>query len=234
VNAQERLQRFAAAPRPVVLPSLLGCDFARMADELAALAAAGAHAAHLDVMDGHFVPNLTYGPPVIRGWRPASDLFFDAHLMIAEPGRYLDAFLEAGCDQVTIHVEVAPDPSALLRAIRAAGAHAGLSLNPPTPVGAIEPYLDLVDQVLVMSVMPGFGGQSFDASAREKVRRLRALRPGLPIAVDGGIKPSNAAEVVADGATHLVVGSAIFGGDRGVYRAAIEAVRSAAAGGSSP
>lgn len=212
-----------------MLPSLLGCDFARMADAVATLEAAGAEAAHLDVMDGHFVPNLTYGPPVIASWRRATRLYFDAHLMIAEPRRYLDAFLEAGCDQITIHIEAAPDPRDLLRAIRAAGAAAGLSLNPPTPLEAVTPFLDDLDQVLVMSVMPGFGGQTFDPVARSKIRALRKLRPDLAIAVDGGIKPGNARDVVQDGATRLVVGSAIFGDPDGPA-AAIAGMRAAAIG----
>ncbi len=228
---QARHRAYAAAPAPVILPSLLGCDFAHMADELAALAQSGAHVAHLDVMDGHFVPNLTYGPPVIKGWRSASNLFFDAHLMIADPTRYYQNFIDAGCDQLTIHIEAVPNPAELLHAIRAAGIAAALSLNPPTPLEAITPYLDLVDQVLVMSVMPGFGGQSFDPVARPKIRTLRALKPDLAIAVDGGIKAANAGDIVADGATHLIVGSAIFGAPGG-YRDALDAIRAAGLSGS--
>jgi ribulose-phosphate 3-epimerase len=198
-----------------------------MADVLRTLENADVVAVHLDVMDGHFVPNLTYGPPLIAAWRPYSNLVFDAHLMIAEPRRYLDAFLEAGCDQITIHIEAVGQPQDLIHALRAAGARVGIALNPPTPLEAITPHLDAIDQVLIMSVMPGFGGQSFDPTVRPKIRALRALRPQIEIAVDGGIKPSNAAQVVQDGATHLVVGSAIFGDPQGPA-AAISQIRQAA------
>ena len=205
-----RLATLGAAPRPVVTPSLLNCDFAHMAAELDAVQQAGAVAVHLDVMDGHFVPNLSYGAPVIADWRKATDLPFDAHLMISEPARYLDDFVRAGCDVVIFHIEVVPDPVPLARRIRAAGCEAAVSLNPPTPLSAIEPYLDELDAVLVMSVMPGFGGQAFQASVLDKVRALRALRPGLRISIDGGIGPATAADAVAAGATQLVAGSAVF------------------------
>jgi ribulose-phosphate 3-epimerase len=220
-----RLAAFRAAAAPVVTPSLLGCDFARVADELATLERAGAHGVHLDVMDGHFVSNLTYGPPPIESWRKVTDLFFDAHLMIDDPARYLDEFLAAGCDAVAVHIEVLPDPRPVLRRIRDAGASATLTLNPPTPLAAIEPFLDDADAVLVMSVIPGRGGQAFRREALDRVRALRAARPNLPISVDGGIKASNAAEVVAAGATQLVVGSAIFrpGADRVAALAELEA-----------
>src|SRR4051812_17928824 len=158
----------ATTPGPLVTPSILDCDFARIADELDALKRAGAVAVHLDVMDGHFVPNLSYGPPVIRDWRPRTDLTFDTHLMISEPGRYLDAFVAAGCDVIIFHIEVEPDPAPLARRIRALGCQAAVSLTPPTPVDAVEPFLDDLDAVLVMSVMPGFGGQPFDPSALDK------------------------------------------------------------------
>jgi ribulose-phosphate 3-epimerase len=197
-------------PDPAVLPSLLACDFSRMDAELAALAAAGVRIVHLDVMDGHFVPNLTYGAPVIASWRKSSDALFDAHLMLADPARYLEDFLRAGCDQVTVHIEVLPDPTPVLRAIRAAGAKAGLALNPPTPVEDVLPFLDEVDSVLVMSVMPGFGGQAFDPVALPKLARLRREAPGLTLAVDGGINAETAPRVVAAGAGHLVAGSSVF------------------------
>src|SRR4051812_278806 len=165
-----RLGRLDAAPRPFVTPSLLDCDFARMTEELEALREAGAVAVHLDVMDGHFVPNLSYGPPVIADWRKRTDFPFDAHLMISEPARYLDDFVRAGVDVVIVHIEVVPEPVSLLRRIRASGCQASLALNPPTPVSAIEPFLDELDAVLVMSVMPGFGGQAFEEAVLEKVR----------------------------------------------------------------
>lgn len=215
-----RLEAFRAAARPVVTPSLLNCDFARMADELAALERAGAAAVHLDVMDGHFVPNLSYGAPVIADWRRVTNLPFDAHLMMTDPARYLDDFVRAGCDVLIFHIEVVPDPVPLARRIRAAGCEAAVSLNPPTPLSAVEPYLDELDAVLVMSVMPGFGGQAFEPEVLEKVRALRALRPSLRTSIDGGIKPETAALAVAAGATQLVAGSAVFRSD-GNYAAAL-------------
>jgi ribulose-phosphate 3-epimerase len=205
-----RLLRWNQAPRPVVTPSLLACDFARMADELAALEAAGAVAVHLDVMDGQFVPNLSYGAPVIASWRARTELAFDAHLMMADPGRYLDDFLAAGCDRIVVHIEAVPEPSALLGRVRAAGCQAALSLNPTTGIDAILPFADQLDAVLVMSVMPGFGGQPFDATVLPKVRALRQRYPALEIAIDGGINPQTAGEAAAAGVTQLVAGSAVF------------------------
>ena len=216
----DRLAAWDAAPRPFVTPSLLNCDFAHVADELDRLKAAGAVGVHLDVMDGHFVPNLSYGAPVAADWRKVTDFPFDTHLMIADPGRYLDDFVKAGCDVIIVHIEVLPDPVPLLRRIRDAGCRASLCLNPPTPLSAITPYLDEVDDVLVMSVMPGFGGQKFDPSVLDKVRALRASHPRLPISIDGGINPTTAADAVAAGATQLVAGSAVFRKD-GNYAAAL-------------
>ena len=206
----ERLDLLDAAPRPIVTPSILDCDFSRIGEEIAALERAGVRAVHLDVMDGHFVPNLSYGAPVIADWRKVTDLPFDAHLMISDPARYLDAFIKAGCDVITFHIEAVPEPTELIRSIRRAGCRAALALNPPTSLETITPYLAEVDKVLVMSVMPGFGGQSFDPVAIDKVRTLRATRRGLYMAIDGGIKPTNAAAVVAAGVTQLVVGSFIW------------------------
>ena len=205
-----RLAALDAAPRPFVTPSLLSCDFARVGEVLAELAADGVAGVHLDVMDGHFVPNLTFGAPLIAHWRAVTDLPFDVHLMMDDPGRYLDDFAAAGSDILIVHIEVLPDPTAVLRRIRALGCRASLSLNPPTPLAAIEPFLGEVDDVLVMSVMPGFGGQKFDATAVSKVRALRRLRPDLSISIDGGINRETAAEVVAAGANQLVAGSAVF------------------------
>jgi ribulose-phosphate 3-epimerase len=220
VERKERLRVWDAAERPIVTPSLLNCDFSRMTEELDHLRAAGAVAVHLDVMDGHFVPNLSYGPPVIDDWRPRTEFPFDTHLMIADPARYLDDFIRAGCDLIIIHIEAVPDPVPVLRRIREAGCRGSLALNPPTPLTKIEPYLEEVDGILVMSVMPGFGGQAFEASVLEKVRALRALRPDLPISIDGGIKPGTAAEAVAAGVTQLVAGSSVFRSD-GNYAAAL-------------
>lgn len=215
-----RLDLLDAAPRPFVTPSLLDCDFSRIREELATLEKAGVHAVHLDVMDGHFVPNLSYGAMMIADWRPLTDMPFDAHLMMSDPGKYLDDFIKAGCDEIVFHIEAVPDPIELLRAIRRSGCRAGLTLNPPTPVESVLPYLAEVDKILVMSVMPGFGGQSFEPKVLDKVRILRQARPNMDISIDGGIKPKNAAEVVAAGVTQLVVGSFIWRED-GNYAASL-------------
>jgi len=232
-----RLHAWDAAHRPFVTPSMLNSDFAKVGEDLDALKAAGSVAVHLDVMDGHFVPNLTYGAPVIADWRKRTDFPFDTHLMISDPGRYLDAFVEAGCDVIIVQIEAVPDPTDLIRRIKAAGCRASLALNPPTPLAAIEPYLDGVDAVLVMSVMPGFGGQKFDASALDKVRALRAERPGLWISIDGGIKPETAEQAVAAGVSQMVVGSGVFRPD-GNYAAALaelaEGIRRGSERGSAP
>jgi ribulose-phosphate 3-epimerase len=201
-----------------------------MAEELDAVKRAGALAVHLDVMDGHFVPNLSYGPPVIKDWRPRTDLPFDTHLMISDPARYLDDFIQAGCDVLIFHIEAVPEPVPLLRRIRASGCQAALSLNPPTPLSAIEPFLDELDAVLVMSVMPGFGGQKFEATVLDKVRALRSARPDLRISIDGGINPTTAGAAVAAGATQLVAGSAVFRNDGNYALALTELVQGARRG----
>jgi ribulose-phosphate 3-epimerase len=227
VERTERLKVFDAAARPVVTPSLLACDFSRMADELSALERAGTVAVHLDVMDGRFVPNLSYGAPVIACWRRRTSFPFDAHLMIAEPAKYVDDFVKAGCDQIIVHIEVLPDPIDVLRSIRARGCRAALALNPPTPIKAIEPFLDEVDSVLVMSVMPGFGGQRFEPEVLTKVSALRSMKQTLAIGIDGGINPATAPGAVAAGVTQLVAGSAIFRSD-GNYAAALAELAEAA------
>ena len=198
-----------------------------MADELDALKRAGAVAVHLDVMDGHFVPNLSYGAPVIADWRPRTDFPFDTHLMISDPARYLDDFVRAGCDVIIFHIEAVPEPLPLLRRVRESGCEAALALNPPTPLAAIEPFLDEVDAVLVMSVMPGFGGQEFEAAVLDKVRALRAARPALRISIDGGINPSTVGAAVEAGVAQLVAGSAVFRTD-GNYAAALAELAQAA------
>jgi ribulose-phosphate 3-epimerase len=194
-------------------------------------------AVHLDVMDGHFVPNLSYGAPVIADWRKRTDFPFDAHLMIADPARYLDDFVKAGCDVIIFHIEVVPDPAALALRIKGLGCQAALALNPPTPVTAVMPFLGALDAVLVMSVMPGFGGQAFESSALEKVRALRAARSDLRISIDGGIKPDTAALAAQAGVSQLVAGSAVFRKD-GNYAAALaelaQGARRGSTGGGGP
>ena len=212
VQSRERTLKTILQPRPQILPSLLQCDFGRLADEIAEAETCGVQAVHWDVMDGHFVENLTYGPPVIEDLRPKSGLIFDAHLMIAKPEKYLDAFLAAGCDIITIHLEAVPDPANILKKIRQAGALAGLAINPPTAVESLEPWLPQTDVVNVMSVMPGFGGQDFDRSALDKIRWLRSSAgPNVAIEVDGGVNATTIADVTEAGATLLVVGSAFYG-----------------------
>jgi ribulose-phosphate 3-epimerase len=199
-------------PRPRICPSLLNCDFAILADEVREAARCGAASVHWDVMDGHFVPNLSYGPPVIRSLRPRSDLVFETHLMMSDPGKYLDDFLDAGCDTLTIHLEAVPEPAKLLTRIREGGALAGLAINPPTPVEALEPWLDNTDLILMMSVMPGFGGQQFDPRALPKLTWAREhARPGTLVQVDGGVNAGTIADAVTAGAGLLVVGSAFYG-----------------------
>lgn len=210
VDRAERLQRWDALEAPLLTPSLLDCDFARVGEVLRELEGAGVGAVHLDVMDGHFVPNLTYGAPVIADWRGATDLPFDAHLMMSEPARYLDDFIRAGCDLILFHIEAVPEPSDLIRRIQGEGCRAGLVLNPPTPLESVEPYLDRVDSLLVMSVMPGFGGQSFDPSSLEKVRRARKLHPNLWISIDGGLNVGTIGAAVSAGVSQWVAGSAVF------------------------
>ena len=196
---------------PVVAPSLLACDFANLEREIRAVEEAGAKVLHLDIMDGHFVPNLSFGLPVVRAIRRVSTVTLDVHLMISQPGRYLERFREAGADFLTIHIEEEPHPQPLLEQIRSLGAAAGLSLNPPTPVSAIEPYLEWCDQVLVMSVMPGFGGQAFDPVALEKLARLREVAPSrLLLSVDGGVGDETMGPCVQAGAQMLVTGTAFF------------------------
>ena len=210
MSAEDVISELRAAV-PLVGPSMLACDFAHVADEVRRMEDAGARVLHLDVMDGHFVPNLSFGIPVVEAIRRVTRLPLDVHLMISEPARYVEAFRRAGADLMTIHIEAVPEPRAVLRQIRQFGAAAGISLNPPTPVAAVEEFLDECDLVLVMSVMPGFGGQRFNPVALEKLRRLRALGGERRLlAVDGGIQTENIGLCAEAGADLLVAGTALF------------------------
>jgi len=213
-----------------ILPSILSADFADLGADVAACIQAGGDMVHVDIMDGHFVPNISFGPMVVQAIRKSTDALFDTHLMIAPADPYLEAFAKAGSDIITVHAEAGPHLHRSLQAIRALGKKAGVSLNPGTSETAIEHVMDMVDLILVMSVNPGFGGQSFIPGALEKISRVRAMIAGRPIAleVDGGVTPANAGEVAAAGADWLVAGSAAFKGGRGQYAANIRALREAA------
>ncbi|NNJ48692.1 MAG: ribulose-phosphate 3-epimerase [Acidimicrobiia bacterium] len=197
-----------------IYPSLLAADFAHLADDVARVEPV-VDGLHVDVMDGHFVPNISFGLSVIEDLRPTTGLFFDTHLMMSNPGFFFPHFKAAGCDMVTVHIEVAPNPTALAEKARAEGLKFGLTLNPPTPFEAVEPYLELVDNLLIMSVYPGFGGQSFVPEVLEKVERAREIidSRGLPadIQIDGGITPETGRLARAAGAEIFVAGTAIFG-----------------------
>jgi len=213
-----------------IAPSILSADFGRLAEEVKAVEAAGADWIHVDVMDGRFVPNITIGPLVVEAVRKATALPIDAHLMIVEPERYVEAFARAGADLIAVHAEASPHLHRTLQAIRAAGARPAVALNPATDLSAVEWVLGDCDMVLLMSVNPGFGGQKFIPAVTEKVRRLRAMADArgqaLEIEVDGGVKGDTIGAVAAAGANVLVAGTAVFGA--GDYRAAISGLRAGA------
>jgi ribulose-phosphate 3-epimerase len=216
-----------------IAPSILSCDFSRLAEEIGAVEEGGADWIHVDVMDGHFVPNITIGPLVVEAARSVTELPLDVHLMIEEPARYVDAFAEAGADILTVHQEACRHLHRTIERIHDLGMRAGVVVNPATPLDTVREVLADVDLLLIMSVDPGFGGQSYIPSSTDKVRRARAILDaidsGAELEVDGGVEPANAAEVAAAGATVLVAGSSVYGHEGGAT-AGVRALREAASG----
>jgi ribulose-phosphate 3-epimerase len=219
-------RNFPKAGTIEIVPSILSADFARLADEIAQVESAGVNMLHLDVMDGHYVPNITIGPPVVEKLRKYSSLFFDVHLMLTEPDRYYELFVRAGADNITFHAETVPKPEKIIDSLHDLGVSAGLSLKPQTPVETIEKIAPLCDIIMVMTVEPGFGGQELIEQAAKKCVRVRQIvGDGIRVEVDGGVDADNAARLVSYGADTLVIGNSIFSKPDRV--AAIEAIRKA-------
>ncbi|HET9231848.1 MAG TPA: ribulose-phosphate 3-epimerase [Vitreimonas sp.] len=215
--------------RTLIAPSILAADFSKLGEEVRAVEAAGADMIHVDVMDGHFVPNISIGPAVMMAIRPHSKLPFDVHLMIAPVDPYVQQFRDAGADIITVHPEAGPHVHRTLQAVKATGAKAGVSLNPGTPIDVIDPIIDLVDLVLIMSVNPGFGGQSFIESALPKIeaarKRIDVSGRDIILEVDGGVNAKTAPRVIGAGATAIVAGTAVYGGDPSAYAENINRLR---------